>query len=279
MARLGLALAALAALSAAAPSRAPTRVVSLNPCLDAILLEVADRGQVAALSHYARDPRASGLAAKASGIAVTYESAEEVTALRPDLVLTSVHAEASTTAALARLGTDVQVFDIPTTVQGSLSDVRRVAALVGHPDRGEALVRRIEAALDRARPAPGDPRPTALILQPNGFAAGRGTLPDEMLSRTGFVNVADRYGVRSWGVVSLESLLADPPQVLLSGRSAADGGGWAERLLAHPALAETRGRLMPADFPERLLYCGGPTLVEAANALSAARRLWRARGR
>ena len=31
---------------------APQRIVSLNPCTDAILAEVAERGQIAALSAY-----------------------------------------------------------------------------------------------------------------------------------------------------------------------------------------------------------------------------------
>ncbi|HUH09083.1 MAG TPA: ABC transporter substrate-binding protein, partial [Brevundimonas sp.] len=53
------ALAGAAAALIAGPavaSAAPRRVVSLNACLDAILVHVADRGQIAALSHYAREP-------------------------------------------------------------------------------------------------------------------------------------------------------------------------------------------------------------------------------
>src|SRR4051794_24237649 len=34
---------------------APQRVVSLSPCLDVILVNVADRDQIAALSHFSRE--------------------------------------------------------------------------------------------------------------------------------------------------------------------------------------------------------------------------------
>lgn len=256
---------------AAAPRPAP-RVVSLNPCLDAILVQVADRGQIAALSHYARDPQASGIVEIARTLPYTYETAEEVVALRPDLVLSSQHSAPATREALRRLGVAAALFKVPASVAESLAQVRRIAALALRPERGEALVARIEAALAAAAAPPGARPIPALIFQPNGFAAGAGTLADEMMRRAGFENVAARYGLRLWGNVALERLLDDPPQVLLSGRSATGAATWAEHVVSHPALRSLGQRLIQADFPERLLYCGGPTLIESARALADARR-------
>jgi iron complex transport system substrate-binding protein len=75
-----------------------------------------------------------------------------------------------------------------------------------------------------------------LIYQPNGFAAGPGTLVDEMMERAGFDNVARRYGLKTWGNVPLERLLADPPEVLLAGEPAPGARSWADRVMTHPAL-------------------------------------------
>ena len=36
-------------------------IVSLNPCTDAILAEVADPAQLLAISHYSHDPRATSM--------------------------------------------------------------------------------------------------------------------------------------------------------------------------------------------------------------------------
>ena len=63
--------------------------MSLNPCLDAILLDVADPGQITALSHYSIDPSQFAMAAQARRYRHISGSAEEVAALRPDLVLVS----------------------------------------------------------------------------------------------------------------------------------------------------------------------------------------------
>lgn len=253
---------------AAAP---PRRVVSLNPCLDAILVEVADPGQIAALSHYARDPHSSTIAQIARRFPMTHESAEEVLLLRPDLVLASRHTAPATRAAMKRAGLKVELFSVPETVAESLAQVDRIAALVGRPDRGRALASRIDAAIARAAPPAGERPIPALIFQPRGFAAGGGTLADEMLRRTGYANRASRYGLKKWGNVRLEQLILDPPTVLFAGEVAAGAPTWAERVLTHPALHGVAHRMRRATFPERLLYCGGPALIITAAVMAAAR--------
>lgn len=269
--RREIVVGAMALTAAAAPP--PRRIVSLNACLDAMLVHLADRNQIAALSHYARDPHGSTVAEQAKSLPYTWESAEEVIALRPDLVLASQHSALATRNALKRLEVPVQRFAVPKTIAESLAQVRKVARLIGRPERGEALVARVEAALAAATPASGARRLTALIYQPNGFAAGPNTLVDEVMTRAGFDNVARRYGLKAWGNVGLERLLADPPEVLLVGEPAPGARGWADRVMTHPALKSIAGRMRQARLPERLLYCGGPVLIETADAMARARTL------
>ncbi|MDP9103985.1 MAG: ABC transporter substrate-binding protein, partial [Pseudomonadota bacterium] len=264
--RRGVLTAAPGLLMAGPATAGPRqRVVSLSPCLDEILVEVADRGQIAALSHFARDPEGSTVSALARTYPQTYETAEEVMAIRPDLILASRHTSLATRAALERLGLNLELFAVPDTIADSIAQVVRVAALVGHPERGTALIRRIKAALLAARPPAGLPPVSALVFQPRGLAAGEGTLMNELLTRTGFTNAATRYGIRQWGTVSLEQLLADPPRIMLSAEVQPGAPTWAERIISHPALKSLGGKMQRAVFPERLLYCGGPTLIQSAS--------------
>lgn len=270
---LGLApgLAALVAATAASAAPAPRRIVSLNPCLDAILVQVADRGQIAALSAYSRDPGQSAIAAVARTYPFTRGSADEVVALRPDLVLASRMGPAALNAVLPRLGVRVERFAVPSSVDESLAQVDRIARLAGHPDRGAALDARIRAALAAAAPRPGEPRLAALTYEYRGLASGPGTLVDELMRRAGFDNQALRYGLRRTGPAPLEAVLADPPQVLLAGRTAPGEPRWADRTLSHPALRRLARRIPVEPFPETLMFCGGPTMAEEAAALAAAR--------
>ncbi|MFN3522477.1 MAG: ABC transporter substrate-binding protein [Phenylobacterium sp.] len=261
-----------AAGSARATAPAPRRVVSLNPCLDVILVQVADRPQIAALSHYARDPENSSVGAAGRGLAITYESAEEVVALRPDLVLMARHSSPATRAALQRLGVKAELFGVPESVDASLEQVTRVAAAVGRPQRGAALVARIRAAIAAAAPAPGEARLSAIVYQSSGFASAEGTLMDEMMRRAGLDNAAGRYGLRRTGNIPLEALVADPPDVILAGQPKAGAPTWAERVLTHPALGRLSRKVHAAPFPQRLMFCGGPVLIETAALLAQTRR-------
>ena len=95
---------------------------------------------------------------------------------------------------------------------------------------------------------------------------------DELLRRTGFRNAAVDYGARRSTDVSLDSVVANPPDVLLSGETLPGAPTWGERVMKHPALQQLRGRMRVVSFPERLMFCGGPNLVESAGRLAQARR-------
>ena len=271
----GLAMTAGCSIAPARPAPAatgrPQRIVSLNPCLDVILIHVADRAQIAALSHYARDDYGSTFAPLARTLPFTYETAEEVIALSPDLVMTGRHSSLATRNALDRLKISTALFGVPDTVAESLEQVREVAALVGHPERGEALIGKIETALAEAAPKPGTPPLSALVFMPGGFASGPGTMMDEMMRKMGLENAAPRYGLKSSRRVPLERIIADPPDVLLAGEAWPGAANWALRIMTHPALSRVAGRMERATFPERLLFCGGPVLIQTAAALSRAR--------
>ncbi len=255
---------------APAPRR---RIVSLNPCLDAMLVAVADPGQIAALSHWSRDPDGSSVPVEtARRFAFTYETAEEIVALSPDLVLASNHSDLATRQALKRMGVEVVLFRTPDSIAQSLEHTLQIARAAGRADRGRAVIAEIEAAIAAAAPPPGAPTLNALVFQRGGFSSGPGTLMDELLGRTGFSNAAIRYGLRRTANVPLELVVADPPQVLLRGVTHPGEPGWGERVMRHPALARVSSRMRIVSFPERLMHCGGPNLVEAAARLAAAHR-------
>lgn len=270
--RRGVTAALVAVPALAAGAAPPRRIVSLTPCLDAILVHVADRSQIAALSHWSAEPGSSSIGELGRTFPTTRGSAEEVLALRPDLVLAARFWAPATRQALVRARVPMATFGVPASVEENLVQVREMAAAVGRPDRGEALVRRIEAAIAAAAPPPGAPRLSALLYQSGGFAAAGGTLIDDLLHRAGFDNAATRYGLTHSGNVPLERLVADPPDVLLAGELAPGKPTWADRVLAHPALRRLPRRVTKAVFPQTLTYCGGPVLIDAAARLAQIRR-------
>ena len=251
-----------------APVQAHPRIVSLNPCSDAVLAEVADRGQIAAISAYSQDPRASSMdLGVARSFPATGGTAEEVVALRPDVVIAGSFLPPDSRSAFARLGLRVEPLGIADDVPASLAQVRRIAALAGHPERGEALVRRIEGALARAAPPAGAAPIPAVLWEEGGMVPGGATLVSDLMRRTGFANMTAAQGMKQADRLPLEAMLADPPRVILA---AGDPRAEGDRLLRHPALAGLKGT-MRARFEPTLTLCGGPTIVRAVERLAEVR--------
>ena len=242
-----------------APDNGPS-FVSLNPCLDDILVNVAAPGQVLALSHYSRDPSASSVGAEvAKRFGVTGGTAEEVLALQPDIVLASSFIAPSTRAAFEQLGLRVETFGSPVTVAESVAQVRQIAALAGQAQEGEELVRSIE---QDSRLGAGLRTISTLLWQPGQIVPGETTLIGELLRENGFASHSAARGLEQGDYVALETLLVDPPELLLVAGSSAGQ--------QHPMLDRLAGtQVEPLDT--RLLYCGGPTIVEVHERLEELR--------
>ncbi|MFY8048965.1 MAG: ABC transporter substrate-binding protein [Erythrobacter sp.] len=253
------------------PARHHPTIVSLNPCTDAILAEVADPAQVLAISHYSHDPSSSSMdAGQARRFPATRGTVEEVLAFQPDLVLGSTFTDPATASAYSRLGLHLERIGMAMTVAESQAQIRQIATLAGHPERGDALIARMDAALAAAAPPPGTAPIPTVVWQSGGMVPGDGTLIADMLRRTGFTNFAAARGLGQADLLPLERMLADPPALILVAGQSAETGKGDDRVLSHPALKALK-TTRRVTFDSKLLYCGGPTLIAAAKRLAAIR--------
>ncbi len=259
-------LLALAAVAEAAPR---PRIVSMNPCVDAVLVQVADPEQIAGISHYSQDPDATSIPLEVAWrFHATSGTAEEIVALAPDHVIAGPHVSPSTIHALERMNIRLTKLGVPESVAENEQEIRQIAAVVGAPERGEALVAAIERAIADARPR-GERRLSAVIWQGGGLVPGAGTLANELLGLAGFQNASATYGLKKWDVLPLEYLVASPPDLVLS---VGTGEGGRDRMLGHPVVRKLATRVPFRTYPFRLLQCGGPTIIEAMAHLAAIRR-------
>ena len=270
------ALAAAMAIAAAVglgPARAdePHRIVSINLCADELLLALADPDQIAGLSVYATDPDLSFSADAAARFRHDAGPAETVIALNPDLVLAGRYTKLATRQMLVHLGYRVELLDAASSIASSEAIIRQVAALVGHPDRGEKLVADIEAAKDRAETAAAADasHPTAAVYQRRGYVTGGDTLTGELLTVVGFANdggaLAGKYG----GFVPLETLVASPPDYIVVSTASGGAEDQGSALLQHPALQTLFPPQRRIPLPDKLTACGGPSLPTAIDWLAA----------
>lgn len=248
------------------PALAAPRVVSINLCADQLLVPLADPDQILGLSPYARDRLRSGVAQDAMRFPLLSGTAEEVLALRPDFVLAGRFTKRATRDLLRAQGLKLVELDAARSIDEAKAQLRQVGSLLGHPDRAETAIARIDAAAARAR-ASAPSGVTVLPLQRRGWVSGGGTLLGSLLQLVGLSPALNGRGLGRF--MTLEEIIARRPDLLIvseAGESAEDQGA---AMLQHPALT----RLYPPGtrivLPDSLnLFCGGPGLAEALDRLA-----------
>lgn len=258
-------IAAIALCCAAAAHAEPRRIVSLDYCADQFVLALADREQIAALSHGAlRDD--SYFRARAAGIRQTRGTLEEVLALRPDLVVRNWGGPWDAAEVYARFGVPVlQVGDAPNFV-AARADLLNAAQTLGHPERGAALARDLDVRLARlATHRSGAP---VMYLSGGGAVAGQGTMMDAMITAAGGRNVRAEA---SWQVLPLERLIETPPALIAlgffdSGRDRVNA--WSPS--RHPALRRALANARTVSLPPATISCEAWYAIDAAEIIAAA---------
>jgi iron complex transport system substrate-binding protein len=256
-------------LAAAAPaSAAPQHVVSTFLCTDEYVFRLLPRERIAALSFLAADrhPVVSTIADEVAGIPLVHNSAEEVLAYHPDAVVMYAGTEPRLHAQLRAAGVPV----IDAGWSSSLAAIRRdtlaLGRALGVEARAQALVARMDRALATAKPS-GPPVRT-LIYEPNGYVSS-GPVTDEILRRAGLYDVAAQSGVTRSGMIPVETVVADPPQLLLL----SDGDprpSLANLVLRHPALRSLASHTAIVSVSLRPLACPGPWSADVVPALTEA---------
>jgi iron complex transport system substrate-binding protein len=245
----------------AAPAPGGGGIVSTNPCADAMLVELVPPQRIAAISHYSQDPGATSIPLSvAHRFRATAGTAEEVIALKPDLVVTSTFTPAASRAAYARAGLKVLLFDAPATIADSRTQVMLLARAVGAEHEGQAMVARIDRAVQAAARGPA---PSTLLYIGGNLANGPGTLLDALMTRAGLRDAAPDYGLTHTGTVATEALVMRPPALILTPDPTTRPAQRRAALLA--------GRTRFATFPRSLINCGGPTIAPALARLTAIR--------
>lgn len=267
----GILLGFAIALAATHPvSARPQRIVSISLCADVLLLYLAERQHIASVTFLAVDPRLSPVVERARGIPINYGTAEEVLALKPDLVLANIYNKRITVALLRKLGYPVLELDVAESIAATKTQIRRLAEALGEQARGERVISDMDARLAALRTANiQENRPVAALFRPGGMTSGRHTLVDELLSAAGLQNLAAFQGIDSWGKLSLEALLLGQPALLIVERNDQGAPSIARQILEHPALHKLA--IPTVAIPLNLWTCAGPDMIEVVERLVAAR--------
>jgi iron complex transport system substrate-binding protein len=259
------------ALAIPAPAHAADlpRVASINVCTDQLLMTLADPAQILGLSPFSRDSARSWAAAEAKRYRKLSGEAEDVLILKPDLVVASPYMKRATRELLKQQGMQIAEFDIAKSIGDVKDQIRRMGDLVGHPDRAEAQIARLDAAIARARQMVAHKPYRVLALSRRGWVSGNNTVTGALLAITGLSNAALGLAITTGGFAKLETIVADRPDFILVSDNSDVAEDEGSALLLHPALEKLYPPSKRIVIPEDLTVCGGPMLADALDRLVA----------
>jgi iron complex transport system substrate-binding protein len=245
----------------------PQRIVSLNMCTDELVLRLARPEAIASVTWLSQDPRNANMAELARTIPANHGLVEQVLALKPDLVVAGAYTTRSTVGLLKRVGAEVKEFGVPRNLAEVRAQVIEMALTLGESERGQALIAAMGTRLARLAARQPTSRLKALVLRPNGFTTGRGSLVDEVLTAAGFVNLAAELGIDNYGQIALETVALGNADVLILNTTPDGPPSLAHEILHHPVLAKLGDRLRLVALPSKLWTCAGPAVIDAIELL------------
>lgn len=254
----------------------PMRIVSTNLCADELALSIAGPQRVVSVSWVAGDSAISNVASMVNDIARNDAELEEVLAANPDLVLTDSFAGETLARRLDALGVRVHRVGWSSSIADAVAIIRDAALAMDDVARGEALITWMGAELASARMLGAMAPPVeVLMLRPAGHSASGDALAAEMLALAGLsdmalAGMALAQGFPAGREMSLETIVALAPPLIVLDAPTLSGQSQAESLLRHRAIAHIVPKPMAVLLPTRYWICAGPHYGRAALLLAAA---------
>lgn len=265
---LSVLILGLPANAQAAPDIIPQRIVSLNLCTDELAIRLADPARIASVSWLSQQ-LGSNVIREASKLQANYGMGEQVLSAKPDLVLAGTLTTRVTVEMLKRASVRVEEFGIPSTMQEVREQITRAGEVLGEDARAQEMLTQIDARMARIAQDKRPVRPTAIVLNPNGFTVGRGTLVDEIMAAAGLDNIAANEGFDFRGQVPLEVIASQSIDILIVSTNRDGPPSLATNLLKHPIL-ERMPKTRIVVIPGGLWSCPGPAIADAAERLHEA---------
>ena len=242
------------------------RVVSLAPNLTEILFFIGAGEQVVGVVEYSDFPPA----ARDLPVIGSHNrfDVEQILSLKPDLIVgwRSGNSQEDLDG-LKRLGLPVFISE-PSTVEGIVSLMERLGELTGHQAQSLSQASAFRASFNASRETYSTRRPVRVFYQvweQPIYTLNGDHVISQLISLCGGTNIFSDLKQLA-PVVSLESVLARDPEVIVGGGVFGQTPPWAERWQSWPTVRAVRNRHIYAVDSDHIARMG-PRLAEGVEAL------------
>ena len=250
------------------------KIISINLCTDQYLLALADKKNILALSPFAKDLGMSYLAQEANEFQTIRDDAESVLQLKPDIVVASSFNNPNTLKLLRSNGIKVVTIGFASKLEDIKTHIDQFADGIGYQSKAVELKKQFEQTLQETKDLYKKYDLTILYYQRGGFIAGKGSLFGMIIEHAGLKNLAALQNRPTFGSMSIETLIVNPPDILVLSKSIKAYHDQGRKLLKHPAMLKSFSDHKILRFPTSETVCSGPGTIAALKRLKEIKKLF-----
>lgn len=244
-------------------SECPQRIVSLTLASDEIILEIVeDRDRIAGVTYLASDSSISNINDMVGDIEGIHANLEQILNLEPDLLIVSIYKNQDVKNQINDAGINTLYLDDIISFESLRNNILKIGHAVCEKENAEKLVREMNKDLqDIMNRIPEDKdKPKILYYSPPGFTAGENSTINEIIEKSGGINLGKIVGKKSYEKISLEYILKTNPDVILLSSYNPSHNDFPEQFISSSILKD-----LPAIKKNRVVIIPGKYLSSASH--------------
>lgn len=223
----------------------PERIITASIGHDEVTYALVPFERVVGVGAISKNHTYSNVADLVQDVAEISREPEVILARNPDVIVTSIFFDSETVDALSGVGISVVQAELKSDPEGQINNILLMGYIYGEEERAVALAQEVRARYDALQaivgPKPEGSRLTVLPIVSFAdqlYTAGAGSTEGGVIAAAGGINAAAEAGLEGNPAISLESIIAMNPEVIIITQPSDSGEPVKEILLANAALAE-----------------------------------------
>ena len=223
----------------------PERIISASIGHDEVTYALVPFERVVGVDPFSKNQIYSNVADLVQDVAEISREPEVLLARNPDVIVTSIFFDSETVDALSGVGISVVQAELKSDPEGQINNILLMGYIYGEEERAVALAQEVRARYDALQaivsPKPEGSRLTVLPIVSFAdqlYTAGAGSTEGGVIGAAGGINAAAEAGLEGNPAISLESIIAMNPEVIIITQPSDSGEPVKESLLTNAALAE-----------------------------------------
>ena len=223
----------------------PERIVTLSVGHDEITYALVPASRIVGVGAVTKEPMFSNVAHLAKEAKTLSREPEVILSVAPDVMVTSPFIKAEVVEVLSNVGLPVIQTALENDPESRINSILLLGYIYGEEERAVAFAQEVRARFEAlqavVRDKPNDQRRRVLAtsrFSDKIFAAGASSTEGSIIEAAGGINVAAAEGLTGNPTISLESVIAMRPEILLITQPPDSGQPYIDDLLSNAALAE-----------------------------------------